>query len=366
MNILLVTMSMDIGGAETHILELAKALKKRENNVYVVSAGGKLVNELVDNGVEHIYAPLKDKKIRHITESYRTIKKVIKEKNIDVVHAHARIPGAICGAVCKRMKVPFVTTVHGIYKVNFMYKILTNWGEKTLAVSDDIRIQVIRDYKLKPENVEVTINGIDTEKFKKDSKIKGKMLQELGMKADKKTVIHISRLDKDSSNVAETLIKISPLLAKENTQMLIVGGGDNFEELKKMATDMQNVIMTGARTDINKVLNMADVFVGVSRAALEAMASEIVVILAGNKAYNQGYQGIFTKEKLENALKTNFCCREMEALEPEKLLNDIKEALNMTNTQEIEKYNRSVVEKYYSVEKMTDDAVCMYQKVIKS
>ena len=38
----------------------------------------------------------------------------------------------------------------------------------------------------------------------------------------------------------------------------------------------------------------------------------------------------------------------------------------MTNTQEIEKYNRSVVEKYYSVEKMTDDAVCMYQKVIKS
>lgn len=83
------------------------------------------------------------------------------------MHAHARIPGAICGAVCKRMKVPFVTTVHGIYKVNFMYKILTNWGEKTLAVSDDIRIQVIRDYKLKPENVEVTINGIDTEKFKK-------------------------------------------------------------------------------------------------------------------------------------------------------------------------------------------------------
>ena len=60
MNILLVTMSMDIGGAETHILELAKALKKRENNVYVVSAGGKLVNELVDNDVEHIYAPLKD------------------------------------------------------------------------------------------------------------------------------------------------------------------------------------------------------------------------------------------------------------------------------------------------------------------
>ena len=31
MNILLVTMEMNIGGAETHVLELAKALKKQEN-----------------------------------------------------------------------------------------------------------------------------------------------------------------------------------------------------------------------------------------------------------------------------------------------------------------------------------------------
>ena len=43
MRILLVTMGMDIGGAETHILELAKELKRRGHEVYVVSNGGKYI-----------------------------------------------------------------------------------------------------------------------------------------------------------------------------------------------------------------------------------------------------------------------------------------------------------------------------------
>ena len=61
MNILLVTMGMDIGGAETHILELAKELKKRGNVVYVASNGGKYVDELSESGIEHIWAPLHNK-----------------------------------------------------------------------------------------------------------------------------------------------------------------------------------------------------------------------------------------------------------------------------------------------------------------
>ena len=48
MRILLVTMAMDIGGAETHILELAKELKRRGNEIFVASNGGKYVEELKD------------------------------------------------------------------------------------------------------------------------------------------------------------------------------------------------------------------------------------------------------------------------------------------------------------------------------
>ena len=43
--------------------------------------------------------------------------------------------------------------------------------------------------------------------------------------------------------------------------------------------------MTNARTDINKFAVSGKIFIGVSRAALEAMACERPVIVAGNEGY---------------------------------------------------------------------------------
>ncbi len=63
--------------------------------------------------------------------------------------------------------------------------------------------------------------------------------------------------------------------------------------------------MTGPRTDINEIIAAGDVFVNVSRSALEAMASEKPVILAGN----EGYIGLLSSENMEAARESNFCCR---------------------------------------------------------
>ena len=46
MKILMATMKMEIGGAETHILELAKELAAQGVDVTVVSAGGVYAKEL--------------------------------------------------------------------------------------------------------------------------------------------------------------------------------------------------------------------------------------------------------------------------------------------------------------------------------
>ena len=48
MNILLVTMEMNIGGAETHILELAKALKDKKNECNFDQNEFDLIDERLD------------------------------------------------------------------------------------------------------------------------------------------------------------------------------------------------------------------------------------------------------------------------------------------------------------------------------
>ena len=60
-NILLSLMQLNIGGAETHVVELAKELKRKGFNVIVTSNGGVYVKELEDAGIKHYAVPLQNK-----------------------------------------------------------------------------------------------------------------------------------------------------------------------------------------------------------------------------------------------------------------------------------------------------------------
>ena len=146
------------------------------------------------------------------------------------------------------------------------------------------------------------------------------------------------------------------------------GEGDVFEEINSKAISINEkqgkrlIIMTNARTDINKFAVAGDICVGVSRAALEMMACEKPIIIAGN----EGYIGIFEETKLETAIETNFCCRGLEMSNEELLYNDILKLVNTENKAEMGKYNREVVKKYYSIEKMVNDCECAYKKTLEN
>ena len=85
MKILLVTNKFNLGGAETHILELALALKDDGHIVKVASSGGIYELILRQNGIEHIFAPLDSKEPSCVIESYNILKKCIKKDKYDEV-----------------------------------------------------------------------------------------------------------------------------------------------------------------------------------------------------------------------------------------------------------------------------------------
>lgn len=368
MRILLVTMGMDIGGAETHILELAKELKRRKNDVFVMSNGGKYIEELSESGIEHIWAPLHNKNIFNMITSYKTLEHIIQEKKIDLVHSHTRISSFICGKLQKKMNFPFVTSAHWTFKVTPLLKLMTDWGENVVAVSDDIKEYLIKNYKVNEENIFVTVNGIDPEKFSKSIDYSD-IAKEFNFRENANRIVYISRLDESRALVAKQLVNIAENLNDkiENLEIVIVGGGDSFDEISQKVEEINKkvgkklIILTGPRTDINKFAASGQIFIGVSRAALEAMACEQPVIVAGN----EGYLGIFDESKLEKGIETNFCCRGLEMSTEEALEKDILELMTRKDKEKYGKYNREVVKKYYSVEKMTDDCEKAYNKTLK-
>lgn len=364
-NIMLSLMQLNIGGAETHVVELAKELKRKGFNVIVTSNGGVYVKELEESGIKHYTVPLQNKNPFNMFKAYRLLRKIIIEEKIDIVHSHARIPSFILGKLHKRMGFPFVTTAHWVFNTSYGLKYITDWGEKAVAVSEDIKTYLMDNYGVPENDIQVTINGIDTDRFSPDTDASG-IAEEFDIKPSDSVITYVSRLDESRSLVAKQLIEAVPKLDRQipNLKIILVGGGDDFENVKSKAEAVnselkrQVIVLTGARTDINKLIAPCELFVGVSRAALEAMAAEKPVVIAGN----EGYIGLFDQSKLKVGIDTNFCCRGCEASSADLIERDILKffAMSAEERKELGVYGRELIKREYSVSRMADDSIRVY------
>lgn len=366
--ILMALMQFDIGGAETHVVELSKELVRRGYEVVIASNGGAYEAEVEAAGIRHYKVPLQNKNPLNVIKAYNTLKSIIKNEKIDIVHSHARIPSFILGKLKNKMKFPFITSAHWVFTTKFGLKYITDWGERCVAVSDDIKKYLIDNYGYDEKNIFVTINGIDLNKFSADTPCDD-VRKEFGISPDDFCIVGVSRMDKDRSLASKNLISLAPRLKKEipNLKILVVGGGNDEEEARILADKAneecgsETVILTGARVDINKFVAVSSLFVGVSRAALEAMAAGKNTIIAGN----EGYIGLFDRHCLEVGIKTNFCCRGCDETTDEKIFDDIIKYITKSSDEMslMSEYCRKTVADYYSVEKMTDDYVKAYESL---
>lgn len=369
-NILLTTMRLDIGGAETHITELAKGLSKEGFKVIVASAGGVYEKELRSNGIKHYKVPLDNKKPHNVIKAYNLLRRIIINEKIDLVHAHARIPGFICGLLHKKMGFPFVTTAHGTWNTGYGLRYITNWGQKTVAVSEDIRKYLLDNYKISDRNIKVTINGIDTEKFSPDTDYSD-IIREFKIPPEGKRVLYISRFDSDRSYIINELLEAVPKAAASisSLNVIMVGSGNILDMVKEKAEDINRstgentVIVTGSRTDINKFVASADLFIGFGRSSLEALSAGKPLILAGN----QGYIGILNENNLDAAIKSNFSGRGMDRADADTIARDIITVLNMSDEErtKLGAFGRKLIESSYSVKRMVQDNIEVYMQLLE-
>lgn len=364
-------MQLDIGGAETHVVELARELKKRGFYVVVTSNGGVYERELQRAGIKHYRVPLQNKNPINVYKAFKLLRHIIDDEHIDIVHSHARIPSFILGRLQRKMGFPFVTTAHWVFSTKYGLKYITDWGQHTIAVSEDIKKYLMDNYKIPEKNINVTINGIDTERFSPETECDD-IKKEFNIKDGENVIVYVSRMDEDRSDAAKRLIEISDELDTEidMLRIIIVGDGNDFDNVSRMAREHNDIAgremisLAGARTDINSFAAAAGLFVGVSRAALEAMACGKAAVIAGN----EGYIGLFDESKLDIGIKTNFCCRGCNMTDNKRLKADILRYFAMSDSekQELSDYSRKLIEERYSVKKMVDDNIYAYEQVFKT
>ncbi len=321
MKILMLTDRMERGGAETHIAALARGLLARGAEVEILSSGGAISDELEQEGIRQHRMPLCTHNPLRLLLLRHRLKKLVMKNGYDILHAHARIPACLlrgmrsCGAAR-------IVTVHAKFRSGRVLSELCFWGERTIAVSEDLRDYVCDTYGICGESVRVIPNGIDCQAFSPADKP-----QKRGI-----NLLFASRLDRDCSLGAILLCRLAPSLSRSYPALTIgiAGGGSMADEIRRLADHANRlvgrecVVMHGQVEDMAALLRTQDVFVGVSRAAMEAAACGCAVILCGN----EGYLGILDRQSMQEAILSNFCCRESPAPQALRLECDIRRLLD--------------------------------------
>ncbi len=158
--------ALNSGGAERSVLEIARALVQAGHRSVVISAGGRLVDQLQAEGSEHVQLDLGRKSLRTLAR-LGALRRVLRELQPDIVHARSRLPGWLGWWALKGMtpRPHFVTTVHGLNSPGRYSAILLR-GERVIAVSQTMRDYALSHYPwLEPARVRVIPRGIDPGAF---------------------------------------------------------------------------------------------------------------------------------------------------------------------------------------------------------
>jgi len=154
------------GGAERSALEIARALVQQGHRSVVISAGGRLVEQLQAEGSEHVTLDLGRKSLATLAQ-LGPLRRQLRELKPDIVHARSRLPAWLGWLALKGLspRPHFVTTVHGLNSPG-RYSAILMRGERVVVVSQTLRDYVLSHYRwLEPGRVRVIPRGIDPAAF---------------------------------------------------------------------------------------------------------------------------------------------------------------------------------------------------------
>lgn len=170
--ILQVVPALISGGVERGTIEIAKSIVKAGHESIVISAGGPMVDLLVDSGSEHIMLNVASKNPIIIWKNARKIANIIRSRNIDIVHARSRAPAWSCYMAAKATNTKLITTFHGIYNfksfLKKFYNSVMTEGKNVIAVSNFVKKHIIDNYKVDPNKITVIYRGVNHIEFSKD------------------------------------------------------------------------------------------------------------------------------------------------------------------------------------------------------
>ncbi len=312
-NILYTSLSGEmLGGGQRSLLLLLERLDRTKFKPYLVcpSQGG-LIKKAEVLGIETRALKMKGVKSLNILATAAAVfklKKLIRRKEIHLVHSDSPRQAFYAGLAARLTRTPFVWHARvSTPEKKSLEKFLFNHAHKIIAVSEATG-QRYHGFESFDEKVTVILNGVDLVEFG-PKPVDRKLKQEFKIRDDQLLVGTLGQLIPGKGQ--EVFLNAAARITEQAPKVtfMIVGDGNHAyrKKLEKLCADLGlsgKVLFTGFREDIPRIMNALDIVLlpstthleGFSRVILEAMASAKPVIATdsgGNpEAIEDGVSGI--------------------------------------------------------------------------
>ncbi len=292
MRILYVISSLAKCGPVNVLFDIVHPLA-RDNDIVIATLRAEEENsrasEFVEVGAKVVC--LTKTRLDYVLRGRKRFRRLVNAFHPDVVHSH----GYRSDALCSRLKVPVVTTVHNNIYEDFRDTygpIVGRFMEKSqvmalksiryvVACSQSNADYLLSEYRLKALAIR---NGVDQERFASVTpRIKSRLRSNLNVNANAYILISTGGCS-ERKRTLELISAFNRVLAKDYFELYILGGGPQLDECRRIAGERVHVL--GAQPNVVEYLRASDLFVSMSSsegmplAVLEAVSCGLPLMLS--------------------------------------------------------------------------------------
>lgn len=282
-----------VGGAERHLVTLLTRIDPGRFDPSVICIGdeGAFFKELVAAGIPARALHLKKR------EAHKALRELVAEmraQNTDVVVVRGYSAEALGRVAARIAGVPHsILWAHNIGDVKprglirrVADRVLDRWTTGYFGVAEAQRSFLVDELRYPADKIRILHNGIATSQF--ETSADQHLRAEIGIAADDPLagIVAALRPEKDHA----TFLRAARIVvdAMPQAKFLVVGEGPTRVDLETLCASLDlshNVVFTGSRPDVDRILSAIDVFVLSSRtvecfpiAVLEAMAAGLPTV----------------------------------------------------------------------------------------
>ena len=254
--------------------------------------------QLTEAGCKVFHAPVSSGSLKGYLQIFAELKKLMRERRYDAVHAHTMFQCGIVMLAAKQCGVPIrIAHAHNSGKtrnslLSIPYEIVMRWlillCATELVACGQSAGEFLFGKRVFRDRGRLILNQIDTERYLFDPECRDRVRKELGLE-NRFVIGNIGRLAACKNQMFLLNLMPTILEKKKNAVLLIVGEGserqsltDRIEELKLQ----DRAILTGNLDGVQQVLNAMDVFVlpslfeGIALVQLEALSNGLPCIIS--------------------------------------------------------------------------------------